>query len=94
MYDKLHEEYMYLHEKEMKLDRKQAELRGEQRGIKIGEEQGIKIGKEQGVKIGEQRGIDVEKIATAKRMLEMNLDLDIISKATDLDIKIIESLRH
>lgn len=101
MYDKLHEEYMYFHDKEMRLDRKKAEQKGEQRGIKIGEErgikigeqQGIKIGEERGIKIGEQQGVDSEKIATAKRLLAKKQDLSFIAEMTLLDIKTIESLK-
>ena len=101
MYDKLHEEYMYFHDKEMRLDRKKAEQKGEQRGIKIGEErgikigeqQGIKIGEERGIKIGEQQGVDSEKIATAKRLLAKKQDLSFIAEMTMLDIKTIESLQ-
>ena len=46
-----------------------------------------------GKALGREEGVDAEKLATARRMLEMNLDLNIISKATDLDTKTIESLR-
>ena len=77
MYDKLHEEYKHLHEKEIS------------EYIKEGKEAGVAEGKVE----GRAEGIDAEKIATAKRMLEMNLDLNIIAQATALDTKTIESLR-
>ena len=50
-------------------------------------------GRAEGRAEGEKKGLQKEKLATAKRMLEMNLDLNIISKATNLDVKTIESLR-
>ena len=77
MYDKLHEEYKHLHEKEIS------------EYIKEGKEAGVAEGRAE----GKAEGIDAEKIATAKRMLEMNLDLNVIAQATALDTKTIESLR-
>ena len=61
---------------------------GEQRGIQIGKEEGIQIGKEEGIQIGEERGKELgkqlEKISTAKKLLESHVERNIILTATGL----------
>ena len=57
-------------------------------------EKGIIQGKEQGLSQGKQEGIEQNKIDVAKEMLELNRDLDVISKVTKLAKNEIESLRN
>ncbi len=65
--------------------KKSSELEtSEEKGIQIGEqrgrEKGIQIGEQKGIQIGEKKG----KIETAKNMLKMGIDHDIIIQATGL----------
>ena len=55
----------------------------------LGHEEGLKEGLKKGLKEGTQK----TKEETAKKMLQDNLDLNIISKYTDLSIKEVEKLR-
>ena len=55
-------------------------------------EEGIKIGEEIGEKRGEKRGEKKAKIETAKNLLKMGLEIDIIIKATGLKRKEIEKM--
>ena len=57
-------------------------------------EKGLIQGKEQGLSQGKQEGIRQNKIDVAKQMLELNMDLDVISKVTKLAKNQIESLRN
>ena len=57
-------------------------------------EKGLTQGKEQGLSQGKQEGIEQTKIDVAKEMLELNMDLDVISKVTKLAKNEIESLRN
>ena len=57
-------------------------------------EKGLTQGKEQGFSQGKQEGIEQNKIDVAKEMLELNMDLDVISKVTKLAKNEIESLRN
>ena len=57
-------------------------------------EKGLTQGKEQGLSQGKQEGIEQNKIDVAKEMLELNMDLDVISKVTKLAKNEIESLRN
>jgi predicted transposase/invertase (TIGR01784 family) len=61
---------------------------GEKRGEKIGE----KRGEERGEKIGEKRGIEKKAIETAKNLLEMGIDVEMIAKATGLKKEQVEKL--
>lgn len=67
-----------------------------QEGNKIGMEQGIKEGKEQGIKEGKKQGIEEGKrkanMEIAKKLKEMNMDIESIMKATGLSKKEIEEL--
>ncbi len=72
--------YNKLHEEYMRLHGK--ELRQERKKYEL-------IGEQK----GEIKGISSEKVSTAKRMLQDNLDIAFIAKYTNLDIKKIESLR-
>ncbi len=48
----------------------------------------------QGLSEGKLEGIEQNKIDVAKEMLELNMDLDVISKVTKLAKNEIESLRN
>ena len=65
-----------------------------EKGLNQGLSQGIAQGKEQGLSQGKQEGIRQNKIDVAKEMLELNMDLEIISKVTKLAKEQIESLRN
>ncbi len=56
--------------------------------------QGIIQGKQQGLKEGITQGIEQNKQETAKKMLELKMDLETISKVTGLTMEEIESLRN
>ena len=51
-----------------------------ERGEKRGKQLGIKLGEQRGMKLGEQRGIE----QTAKKMLELNIDIATITEITNL----------
>jgi predicted transposase/invertase (TIGR01784 family) len=55
----------------------------------LGREEGLK----EGLKRGHEEGSLEKSIETAKKMLQDNLDLNIISKYTDLSIKEVEKLK-
>jgi len=57
-------------------------------------EKGLNQGKEQGLSQGKQEGIEQTKIDVAKEMLELNMDLETISRVTKLSKDQIESLRN
>ena len=54
--------------------------------------EGIKIGEKRGEKKGEERGIEKKAIETAKNLLEMGIDVDMIAKATGLKKEQVEKL--
>ena len=60
----------------------------------IGEERGIEIGEERGIQIGEERGIEIGKKETAKKLLEIQMSIDDISKITGLNKDEIEELQN
>lgn len=64
---------------------RQAELRGEERGIAIGEKRGIAIGEER----GEQRA----KREIAKQMLSNNLPVELIARISGLSVSEITALQ-
>ncbi|MEZ0537630.1 carbamoyl-phosphate synthetase large chain oligomerization, partial [Caldicellulosiruptoraceae bacterium PP1] len=45
-----------------------------------------------GMQQGMQQGIQLERMKTAKRMIELGISFDIISKATELSIEEIEKI--
>ncbi|MGP1599122.1 MAG: Rpn family recombination-promoting nuclease/putative transposase, partial [Peptoanaerobacter stomatis] len=63
-------------------------------GEQVGEQRGIQIGEQRGIQIGEQRGIQMGSISTARNLLNMNIDIDTIIKATNLDRNIIIDLQN
>ena len=52
------------------------------------------LGEQRGIQIGEQRGIQMGSISTARNLLNMNIDIDTIIKATNLDRNIIIDLQN
>ena len=58
-----------------------------------GEQNGIKKGIKKGMKQGLQQGISQERINTAKRMLESQIDVNIISIATKMSVEEILKLK-
>ena len=61
-------------------ERREGEMIGEKRGKKIGE----RIGEERGRKEGVAQGEKTKQREIARRMVEMKMALDIISKVTGL----------
>ena len=59
---------------------------------RYGINKGKKIGEKIGEKIGKSKGKKEEKIAIAKKLLEQNIDINIIIKATELNKNEIEKL--
>ena len=71
-------------------ERREGEMIGEKRGKKIGE----RIGEERGRKEGLARGEKTKQREIARRMVEMNMALDIISKATGLTEQELKALKQ
>ena len=69
-----------------------------EKGLNQGKQQGllegIAKGKQQGLSEGITQGIEQTKIANAKKMLELKMDLETIGKVTGLSKEEIESLRN
>ena len=61
-----------------------------EKGLNQGLSEGIAKGKEQGLSEGKKQ----KNLENAKKMLELNMDLDVISKVTNLSKNEIESLRN
>ena len=62
-------------------------------GVKQGIEQGIEKGISQGIEKGITQGCNQERIATAKRMLEKQIDENIISIATKMSIDELQNIK-
>ncbi|WP_439257081.1 hypothetical protein [Lonepinella sp. BR2271] len=65
-------------------------LQGIQQGMLQGMQQGIQKGMQQGIQQGELNGLQ----KSAKNMLSLGLDLEIISKAVGLPVDEIKKLGH
>ena len=63
-------------------------------GLIQGKQQGLEEGFTQGKELGFTQGIEQNKIENAKKMLELNMDLETISKITSLTIEEIKSLKN
>lgn len=81
-------EFARLREKAIR-DEQAALAKARSDGMQIGIERGI----EQGIERGIEQGIQSEKIALAKKMLELNVDISIIIQTTELSKEEIESLK-
>jgi predicted transposase/invertase (TIGR01784 family) len=68
---------------------KNYEERGEARGREEGRVEGLK----EGEKIGEERGEKAKAIEIAKNLLSMNLDVEVIAKATGLKAEEINAIK-
>ncbi len=68
--------------------------KGLSQGIIEGKQQGLSEGIAQGKQQGITQGIEQTKIEVAKEMLELNMDLETISRVTKLAKEEIESLRN
>jgi hypothetical protein len=66
---------------------------GIERGIERGIEKGIEQGIEKGIERGIEQGIEKEKLASARRMVQMRIPDEDIRKITGLPIEVIASLR-
>ena len=79
------------------MDQKAIEDRGIEIGIERGIEKGIEIGKEQGMQQGIQQGMQLgQKRAIeelAKKMLNENIEIEIIMKVTNLSKEEIMKLK-
>ncbi|WP_439257082.1 hypothetical protein [Lonepinella sp. BR2271] len=69
-------------------------LQGIQQGMLQGMQQGIQKGMQQGIQQGMQQGIKQGLRESAKNMLSLGLDLEIISKAVGLPVDEIKKLGH
>ena len=64
------------------------------KGLEQGIQQGIQQGMQQGMQQGLKQGSRNEKISIAKKLLEENIDINIISNSTGLTIKEISDLNN
>ena len=71
-------------------ERREGEMIGEKRGKKIGE----RIGEERGRKEGVAQGEKTKQREIARKMVEMKMALDIISKATGLTEQELKALKQ
>ena len=62
--------------------------------IALIKEVGHEEGREEGIKRGRQEGAREKAIATAKRMIELNLDAQIIATATELSLEDIAKIQR
>ena len=72
------------------IHQRDAELRGEQRGIVIGKQQGIAIGEKQGIAIGEQRGM----LEASKKMLQAGMTEQDVARIMGLSLEKVKSLTN
>ena len=79
-------------EDEIKIKNSNIEI-GRREGLEEGIQKGIEKGKKEGKKEGIEEGVMQEKLNNAKKMLENNLDIEIISKVTGLTEEEIEKLK-
>jgi predicted transposase/invertase (TIGR01784 family) len=66
---------------------------GIEKGIEKGIERGVRLGREEGREEGIEWGIEKEKYEIAKRMLDLNVQIEMISLVTGLSEKQILKLR-
>ena len=82
----------YWSEEEMELLRQSELDHANERGYQLGEKDGYLLGEKEGYISGEKVGEVNKAKETAKKMLEDNLSIDLISKYTNLSIKEIKEL--
>ena len=61
--------------------------------IQVKQEEAFANGEQKGIKKGIKQGISQERINTAKRMLESQIDVNIISIATKMSVEEIKKLK-
>ena len=61
--------------------------------IQVKQEEAFANGEQKGIKKGIKQGISQERIDTAKRMLESQIDVNIISIATKMSVEEIKKLK-
>lgn len=75
-----------------------AEIAAQEKGLAEGREKGLAEGREKGLAEGMAKGLAKgmaeEKLATAKRLLDMGLDIQQTAKGTGLSIEEVEKLLH
>ena len=83
-----------------------AEIAAQEKGLAEGREKGLAEGREKGLAEGREKGLAEgmakgmakgmaeEKLATAKRLLDMGLDVLQTAKGTGLSIEEVEKLLH
>ena len=62
--------------------------------IQVKQEEAFANGEQKGIKKGIKQGISQERINTAKRMLESQIDVNIISIATKMSVEEIKKLNN
>ena len=62
--------------------------------IQVKQEEAFANGEQKGIKKGIKQGISQERINTAKRMLESQIDVNIISIATKMSVEEILKLKN
>ena len=82
-----------LDEWEKRVERNQAIKEGKEEGIAEGRAEGRAEGKAEGITEGKAEGKIESKLEIAQNMLNMNMDIDIISKATGLSVSKIKNLK-
>ena len=82
--------YNTLREEAMEEGLKEGLKEGRKEGLEQGIEQGIKQGVEQGI----EKGIEQGKLETAKKLLENNVELSIISVSTGIPIEKLTKLKN
>ena len=58
-----------------------------------GRGEGIQIGKEEGIQIGKEEGAQLAKIEMAKKMLSLNIALEIVAETTGISMQELEKLQ-
>ena len=71
-----------------------AEIAAQEKGLAEGREKGLAEGMAEGMAKGMAKGMAEEKLATAKRLLDMGLDVQQTAKGTGLSIEEVEKLLH
>ena len=72
---------------------KEKYIRDEQASIEYTQDEGYKHGKEDGIAEGEVRGEAKGKTEIAKNLLKENINIELISKVTGLNLEEIEKLK-
>ena len=85
--------YNTLREEAMEEGLKEGLKEGLEKGIEQGIKQGVEQGIEQGIEQGSEQGIEKGKLETAKKLLENDVELSIISVSTGIPIEKLTKLK-